>query len=65
MGAGVTFIDVQPYLYNCLFTNNTALLGGGGIYFIADTTNSTLLVLNSSFHRNTAKYGAAMYLVNA
>ena len=64
-GAGVAFVDVEPYLLNCVFTNNTALQEGGGIYFLAETTNSTILVLNSSFNSNIAKYGGAIFLGNA
>ena len=64
-GAAIAFIDVEPYLLNCEFTNNTALLNGGAVYFRADTPISSILVLNSSFYNNTAKIGGAIYLGNA
>ena len=50
----MALVDVNPYLLNCVFINNTASQEGGGVYFLADTTNSTMLVLNSSFSMNTA-----------
>ena len=48
MGAGLALINVAPYILGCAFINNTAVQGGG-LYFTSNTTNSSILVINSTF----------------
>ena len=52
-GAGVAIVDVATYIYGCRFTYNTAIQGGG-LYFLAQNTNKSVLVMNSSFEYNNA-----------
>ncbi len=53
-----TFYFPTDIIWNCLFVNNTAAGGGGGIY-----TNGKLIMTNTSFFNNTAgAAGGAVYI---
>ena len=58
MGAGMYSTGSSPTISNCYLNENTASLGGGGMYL---TSGASPVLHNCVFHDNTANNGGAAY----
>ncbi|CAD8125630.1 unnamed protein product [Paramecium sonneborni] len=62
-GGALIISGVSSQINHCQFTNNTANISGGSIYFDYKV-NSQFLIFNSIFADNRAKIGGAIFLGN-
>ncbi|CAD8128511.1 unnamed protein product [Paramecium sonneborni] len=62
-GGGLIISGVSTLINNCQFTNNSANISGGSIYFDYKE-NTEILIVNSIFANNNAKIGGAIFLGN-
>ena len=57
---GAVYFDASSSVVNCVFNNNTVIAGAGGGIYIEYFGDPEVLVANSTFNGNVARYGGAI-----
>ncbi|MBN4058947.1 right-handed parallel beta-helix repeat-containing protein, partial [bacterium AH-315-J04] len=57
-GGGIHCQNTSPTISNCVFSGNSATIGGGGMY---NSLGASPLITNCSFTNNTANNGGGMF----